>query len=262
MNFFKKPEDVTDAKVVSEAFPDIGDDKGLEDHVPAADAAPAGSVEELSKRFDEYKEDSNTRETRLLDALANASAPALPVANALGAVTVEPFKPTDLPDAVEHPEEYAKILTANIEGSVQHKMDTAAAEAANNNAGNASYDGMWDTFKEKYEDLAKHEELVEIHAGRVAKSLAAQGIDVPTYMTQNPDRFLGDVAKSVGERLTQLGLGPKEDGERPDPMTDTGRTGGLPGSGAATEPAKNTATPTQGGFISEIQKTQKDMGLI
>ncbi len=266
MNFFKsKPdansEPATEKAPTNAAFPDMGDDKGLEEHVSADPANAAPSVEDLSKRFDEYKEASEARETRLLDALTNASAPAVPVAPAYS--TAEEFKPADLPDAVEDPEGYARVLQENIQGNVKHLLESQSAEATRNNSSATTYDGMWDEFQNKYEDLAQHEELVEIHAGRVAKILAGQGIDVPTYMVQNRDKFLGDVAKSVGDRLVALGLGPKDDGtERPDPMLDPNRTGGLPGTGTASAPVKDDAAPTQGGFINEIHKSQKDMGLI
>ena len=277
MNWFaSKDEKKPDAKgektiaPANEAFPTIGDDRGLEEHVsgdPGSSGAPAaGTVEELSKRFDEYKEASETREARLLNALTSASAPAIPVAAVAAAADApKAFEPAELPDAVENPGEYAKVLQANIEGSVQHKMDTQAAEAAQNNTSTGAYDGMWDTFKGKYEDLAKHEELVEIHAGRVAKTLAAQGVDVKTYMVQNRDRFLGDVAKSVGYRLVELGLGPKEDQSehQPDPMKTDQRTGGLPGVGTATGSGKtDDNVPAVGGFISQIQETQKKMGIV
>ncbi len=273
MNFFKKSEDAAATKdkdtkdvAANTAFPDMGDDKGLEEHAQAGDPGSSGvaTVEDLSKRFDEYKEASEAREARLLEALANASAPAVAVATTETATEApEPFKPADLPDAVEDAAGYARVLQENIQGSVKHMLDAQTAETSRNSAGNTTGDAMWDRFEEQYEDLAKHEELVEIHAKRVANTLAAQGIDVQTYMVQHRDKFLGDVAKSVGARLVTLGLGPKEEGgDRPDPITEPNRTGGLPGTNAASAPTKDGTTPAPGGFIAEIHKTQKDMGLI
>ncbi len=260
MFFTKKTEPVADAaeEKAPAAFPDIGLPEDLVD-VNGATGSGDVTIEALSTRFDDYKAESEARETRLLDALVNSrGAPAVVAEGHRD----EPkaFVPAEIPDSVEDPEGFARVVQENAAGSVQHMLDAQAAESAVNASNTTAQTGMWDEFKDKYADLAAHEELVEVHANRVAKTLRDQGIDVPTYMTQNRDKFLTDVANSVGARLVALGLGPKSpDGERPDPQAN--RTGGLPGSGSS--PIVPVPEPAQEGtFVGDIHKMQKSMGLI
>jgi hypothetical protein len=80
---------------------------------------------------------------------------------------------------------------------------------------------LWDTFEEKYSELAEGgQNKVEFAAMEVAKRARSRGIDVEKYMFVTTDRFLKDVAKEYVKTFGE----PEGDEEEDDDFIEESRS--------------------------------------
>lgn len=157
------------------------------------------------------------------------------------------FQEMEVPNPVEDPEGFSVAVQHNAE--IRAKREIATLKAQQEETESASK--AWTQFQESYPELAEYEEIVEAVSSKIAKDLAAEGVDYKRYMQTRPDKFFEKVAERMRKIIP----------ERSEPDAD--RTGGLVGSGGPGKPkkAKKKGEEAPPSMVSELKKLQMETGL-
>ena len=158
------------------------------------------------------------------------------------------FKEMEVPNPVDDPDGFAKAVQHNADMRV--KREIANVEARQRETENSSK--IWSQFEAKYPELAKHEDIVEAVSGKIAKDMAAAGVDFRNYVATDPERFFDKVA----ERMNSLIAGFSGPGS-------ADRTSGLVGSNGGKKPKKKEKSDDSDGdsLIDDLKSMQIKSGL-
>lgn len=254
------PESIFDA--LNAASPGYGDDKtgGQTERKAKADNSP--SVEDLMRQL----EGANAR----IDALDRTNLALSTQAPKIVDVPKEPKLNLDnLPDPVDHPQEYAREV---MQRGAQYQAQLTDFHAKSNQPATqgGDYELLWQDFKDANKDYATDEDGLEFAVSKVRKNMQRRGVDMDKYMFGNSDRFFRDITKEYDKRF---GKPDGEDADEPveaasrkrvkaqasdddDGSRTEGIFGGIDGSSSGRTPAK----PPVGDMIKDLQDIQRKTG--
>lgn len=159
------------------------------------------------------------------------------------------FSLDDLPDPVEKPDEFKRLLQDRIKefstSQIQQVQQRTQAEFSHKE-GVSLLDRK---FRERYGDLAEKELL--LGSAAAAEFRAAGSLD---NALRDPDGFVDKVAERMRRELGQTG----STGNRPPKGRTAGASGGTTGN-QSSGGGKQQPAP---GFLSQLKKAQMESGLI
>jgi hypothetical protein len=164
----------------------------------------------------------------------------------------------EMPDPITDKDAYAARIRADILSELNTQNAQMSAHQAAQAQAAQRVDVLWETFEERYSDLAEDPALVEVAASKVIKEMGRRGVDTNKYMFQASDQFLEDVAKRM---KADYGHVFEKGGTPSAPATGANRTavfGGMDGSTIGAKPAEAPA----GDMIADIQELQKKDGYL
>lgn len=170
----------------------------------------------------------------------------------------------DLPDPVDKPEEFRKGLSQKFNSAMEQERERIQ-QSVNHQTSNAqALDRMWNTFKQRYPDLAEKEALVSGVTNMEAQRIRAQGGDVPSVVMADPDGFMERIA---GRMKQELGISDNDNGQQEGNHGQNGRQGGGAGRTRGVSSGTRQQGRPRGGeqprpFMDQLKKTQLDSGLI
>ena len=221
------------------------------------------TIADLMKRLDDLEKDNTAlTETNAALMAAPPRSPDPPVK------PVEPkfdISTEGLPDPVTEPEKYAKALNERIAAAVKDGVKGMAAQERAASASTTDRDAkvgkMWDAFAGEYPDIAKHQEIVEIAATKVARRAQELGVDLDRYMFTGRKQFFKDVANEVkttyGKFLEDDPEKGDGDGDEEGPDRTEGIFGGLVPAGKG---RKGPSEEESGDMVKDIHELQKKSG--
>ncbi len=198
-----------------------------------------GQVDELSKQLAALRETNMTL-------MMQPDKPTLPVMPTAPKVEA-------LPDLIEDPEGYAKVLERQITSRIEARMTAANAKATVEQQATSKYNALWDDFKSTHKEYADDFRKVQYASNQVAAGLARQGLDVEKYMFTNRQRFMEEVTREMDSIFGKPGAK-----LLPDPEADASRTDGMFGGGDSVVKPDVSMEPDNA--FSDIRKWQEETG--
>lgn len=231
----------------------------------AASADPVDArLKALADQFAAFQADAAKREERLQNLamqLLSAQRPAAAEAPRQPAQAAVPeFDLSGLPDPVQDPDGFKKQLGARVSQFTASAAQSAAQSVKTQVLTQADREkrlnDLWSNFRERYDDLAEHDDFVELTAGKLIKQAVARGVDAESYIFADPEGFMEQVAKNTRERIAKLRGTDEEEGDE-----DPGRTAGIAGgSSPFGAPGRQQQQPASN-LISELKEAQRKLGV-
>ena len=122
---------------------------------------------------------------------------------------------------------------------------------------------LWDQFQEKYPDIAKDPERIEVAVKKAMDLGKAKGYDMEKYMYGHSEVFFEDVVKEHNRFFAVSAPEKKEKAEDKQPTEEeTNEAWGIfGGSEGANATKKKTDDEELGSLTADIKKIQRDAGL-
>ena len=250
------------------AFPPIGEP----DPVVTPTAPALSTDEQWQQRLEQQNQQWQQRFDSLTQTLAmqqrfpqqpQSAQPAQP-AQQPAAVTF-----ADLPDAVQNPSEFNRVLGERLQQAFQassQQSASAQAQLMDQQARANAINGVWSTIQSRHPDLAARAALVQGAAAVEFGALRAQGIDPVAIAQGNPESLVGRIVQRMQQELGMPTGQPTQPAGYPMqqpmgyPMQGAARTAGI--ATASTTMPTAPAAPQATGFIEQLRKAQLDSGLI
>lgn len=248
------------------AFPPIGEEDDSTSPKETSEAERLAAIEERLQAQQNAFNQERERWQKTVDQLIQRSAQ--PTAPAPQPEPEPPKGPSfdDLPDPVDRPEEFKRELARRFNASLNEQIDSRfqrqSSQLSEQQQRSQAFDDMWNTFQDRYSDLAKRQTLLRGAILAEQEQMRRQRVDPTDAMLADPEGFIEKVATRMKSELGDpAGEDHNEGGPFAPGSRQANRTAGLAGGSSVNGKGK-TQAPKAPGFLDQFKKMQMDDGLI